>query len=75
MKTTTIFKNGYSQAVRLPKEFRFDGKKVYIVKRGDTVVLIPYREPWNTLFESLDQFSDDFLPSRNQPQHQTRDDL
>jgi antitoxin VapB len=75
MKTTTIFKNGHSQAVRLPKEFRFDGEKVFIEKKGDTVILIPYREPWNTLFESLYQFSDDFLSDRNQPKHQSRDDL
>lgn len=40
MKTAKIFKNGRSQAVRLPVEFRFDGSEVYIKKTDEGVLLI-----------------------------------
>ena len=39
MTVARIFKSGGSQAVRLPKQFRFDGKEVEIFRRGDEVVL------------------------------------
>jgi antitoxin VapB len=60
MQTAKLFPNGSSQAVRLPKEFRFEGDQVYIRRLGDAVVLMPYRAPWQTLFASLSHFSDDF---------------
>ena len=67
LKTAKIFANGRSQAVRLPKEFRFEGNVVFIKRVGESVVLIPYHEPWQSLFDSLNQFSDDFMAQRNQP--------
>ena len=75
MRTAKLFKNGRSQAVRLPKEFRFDGTQVFIKKVGNTVVLIPDQDSWQTLFDSLGQFSDDFMESRNQPEQQVREGL
>ena len=42
METARLFKNGQSQAVRLPKDFRFEGEKVFIKRVGNAVVLIPY---------------------------------
>jgi antitoxin VapB len=73
MQTAKLFKNGRSQAVRLPKEFRFEGDRVFIKKVGNSVVLIPYQRPWQTLFESLDQFSNDFMESREHPGPQERE--
>jgi antitoxin VapB len=75
MKTAKLFKNGQSQAVRLPKEFRFDGDTVFIKRVGNVIVLIPTDNPWQTLFDSLDEFSDDYLTERKQPKQQERDDL
>lgn len=75
MQTAKLFKNGRSQAVRLPKEFRFEGDQVYIKQVGRSVVLIPYHAPWQTLFESLEQFSDDFMLDREQPAQQEREPL
>ena len=75
MRTAKLFKNGRSQAVRLPKEFRFDGTQVFIKKVGDMVVLIPEQGSWQTLFNSLEQFSDDFMESRSQPEQQVREGL
>ena len=75
METARLFKNGQSQAVRLPKDFRFEGEKVFIKRMGNAVVLIPYQDPWETLFESLDQFSDDFMEVREQPPTEHRESL
>ncbi len=41
MKTAKLFRHGGSQAVRLPKDFRFEGTEVAIERRGDEVVLKP----------------------------------
>jgi antitoxin VapB len=75
VETARLFKNGQSQAVRLPKHFRFEGEKVFIKRVGNAVVLIPYQDSWETLFESLEQFSDDFMNDREQPSPQEREDL
>lgn len=73
MKTAKLFQNGQSQAVRLPKEFRLPGESVYIKKQGNAVVLIPQINSWDSLFESLDKFSDDYMVDREQPEQQERD--
>jgi antitoxin VapB len=70
MKTAQIFSNGRSQAVRLPKEFRFDAEDVFIKKFDNIVMLIPKNDPWASLINSLDKFSDDFMESR--PVHRTQ---
>ncbi len=67
MKTAKLFKNGRSQAVRLPKEFKFQGSEVYIKRIGSNVVLVPKDDPWGSLVSSLDGFSDDFMEQREQP--------
>lgn len=75
MKTAKLFQNGQSQAVRLPKEFRFDGTQVFIKKMGNVVMLIPYQNSWQVLIDSLDKFSADFMTERGQPTQQVREDL
>ena len=73
MKTAKLFMNGRSQAVRLPKAYRFEGTQVFVKKVGSAILLIPYSEPWQTLFDSLDMFSDDFMETRDQPGQQVRE--
>ncbi len=75
MQSAKIFTNGRSQAVRLPKEFRFSGNDVFIKKIGKIVVLIPKDDPWSVLADSLDQFSDDFMENREQPIQSGREEL
>jgi antitoxin VapB len=75
MQTAKIFINGRSQAVRLPKDFRFSGNDVFIKKIGKMVVLLPKDDPWSSLFKSLDQFTDDFMDSRDQPDQDSREKL
>ena len=75
MQTAKLFQNGQSQAVRLPKEFRFQGSEVFVKKTHNAVVLIPKDDPWESLFKSLENFSPDFLSERRQPRAQEREDL
>ena len=74
METAKLFQNGKSQAVRLPKEFRFGSDRVYIKRVGEAVVLLPYQTPWKTLLDSLSLFSADFMSERTQPPLQQRED-
>ena len=68
-----IFKNGQSQAVRLPKEFQFSGNDVLIQKVGDAVLLIPNNKVWNTFLQGLNGFTDDFMKEgRQQPKSDKR---
>jgi len=67
METAKLFKNGQSQAVRLPKKYRMAGDEVYIKKQGDAIILLPKEKSWTPLFESLEHFDKDFRIERNQP--------
>lgn len=70
-----LFQNGRSQAVRLPKEFRFSGDSVNILRVGKAVVLYPEDEPWELFMEALKMFPPDFMADgRNQPEWQERED-
>jgi antitoxin VapB len=55
MQTARIFNNGNSQAVRLPKEFRFDEDEVIIKKIGDMVILLPKKYKAETLLAMLEE--------------------
>jgi antitoxin VapB len=56
-----VFQTGRSQAVRLPKAFRFDVKEVYIFKVGDQVILSPRPTSWDDFFNSDERPTDDFM--------------
>ncbi|MDH7578943.1 MAG: type II toxin-antitoxin system VapB family antitoxin [Bacillota bacterium] len=75
MDIAKIFQNGRSQAVRLPKEYRFNDSEVFVKKIDDIVILIPKDSVWKTFEASIKYFSDDFLSDRSQPEMQKRDDL
>jgi antitoxin VapB len=77
MKTAKIFKNGQSQAVRLPKEFRLQGKEVFIKKEGQSIILIPIEKNiWDSWYKNIHKFSEDFMVNRAQPiVQQNRDDI
>lgn len=74
MDTARIFQSGSSQAVRLPKEYRFAGKEV-IVKHFGNGVLLPADDPWQTLQAGLDAFVPGFVLTREQPEIQPRDEI
>ncbi len=76
IRTAKLFQNGQSQAVRLPKEFRFKGTKVYIRRLGSNVVLIPEdTDPWKAMFEAAAMFTPDFMEDRDQGVQNDREDF
>jgi antitoxin VapB len=75
MDSAKLFYNGRSQAVRLPKEFRFEGEEVYIKKIGSAVVLMPKEKVWEVHEAGMDYFSEDYIENRKQPDLKKRDNL
>jgi len=75
MNTAKIFKNGRSQAVRLPKEYRIDADDVFIKKIGDVIMLIPKDKIWEAFRNSFDGFSSDLDLKREDDIPQERKDL
>lgn len=66
--------NGRSQAVRLPKEFRFEGEKVFIKKFGNGVLLMPEEGVWSQFLEARKKMPKDFMANgREQLPVQERD--
>lgn len=63
------------QEIRIPEDFKIDDSKVYLKRVGNALFIIPYHNPWQNLFESLGQFSADFMSSRNQPNQQDREPI
>jgi antitoxin VapB len=62
VNTAKLFRNGRSQAVRLPKEFALPGDEVYVKRLDGVVVLIPKdADIWGDFVRALDKFSDDFM--------------
>jgi antitoxin VapB len=75
MDTAKLFSSGRSQAVRLPKEYRFEGTEVFVKHFGSGVLLLPKAEGWRLLEEALEEFEPGFWLEREQPPEQTRENL
>ncbi len=76
METAKLFINGRSQAVRLPKAFRFKGCEVYIKKTPEGVLLIPKNDSvWDVWEQNLMKHTAPFMEARNQPEEQERKGL
>ncbi|VEN73433.1 Antitoxin VapB2 [Candidatus Desulfarcum epimagneticum] len=74
-QTAKIFVNGGSQAVRLPKPFRFQTDEVLIKKVGDDIILSPRPESWDDFFTQTALPSDDFMADRRDLPPQERKDM
>lgn len=61
METAKIFENGRSQAVRLPKKYRFSVDEVIVQRLGASLILTPKERVINNFLESLNEFTDDFM--------------
>jgi antitoxin VapB len=70
MRTAKIFKHGNSQAVRLPKEFRFAGNHVQIKRAGAGVLLLPGKLTYEQIMTAVGQFKGKI--KRQQPKDQNR---
>ena len=73
MDTAKLFQSGRSQAVRLPKDYRFSGSEVVVKHFGNGVLLLPLDDPWQMLAAGLEAFEPGFVLSREQPEQQMRD--
>ena len=72
MDTARLFQSGRSQAVRLPKAYRFAGTEVVVKHFGNGVLLLPLDDPWQTLEAGLAAFEPGFSLIREQPEVQPR---
>jgi antitoxin VapB len=75
MNTAKLSTDGIHQIVILPEEFQLTGTEVYIKKIGNAIVLIAKDNPWQSLIDSLDNFSDDFMITREQPHLDSRENF
>lgn len=75
MQTAKLFITGRSQAVRLPKEFRFEDTEVEIFKRGDEVVLRKRTQTAVDIFDILAALPNDILSEREDTLPQLREDF
>jgi antitoxin VapB len=66
MGRAKIFWSGGSQAVRLPKDFRFQGKEVHIRRCGSAVILDPVAEDWAWLDSIVGELDEDFVRAVNE---------
>jgi antitoxin VapB len=71
MERAKLFVNGRSQAVRLPKAYRFQGNEVYIKKVSAGVLLIPKNQSiWDIWEQNLMKYNEPFMTGRNQSEVQ-----
>lgn len=75
MDTARLFQSGRSQAVRLPKAYRFEGTEVVVKHFGNGVLLMPLNDPWAMLDAALNAFEPGFQMSREQPSAQVREEI
>ena len=76
METAKVFWSGRSQAVRLPKAFRFETEEVRIRRHGQAVILEPIATDWAWLDALVAPVDDDFVQAVNeQPEEQKRQAL
>ena len=73
MDTAKLFLNGRSQAIRLPKAYRFEGTEVYIKKIPEGVLLLPKDKTiWDIWEKNLKKYDTPFMTERNQPESQQK---
>ncbi len=72
MVTTKVFQSGRSQAVRVPKRYRFRSREVNILATPDGLLLTEKR-PWDLFREGVNEISDEFMRDRVQPPLEARD--
>lgn len=75
MMTAKVFENGRSQAVRLPKECRFNTDEVMVNRIGDVVLLMPKTNKWSSFMQAIDMFSADYMEERSTELQQGREEL
>ena len=63
------------QTINIPEGLRIDDDKVYLKKVGNSIYIIPFHAPWESMVNSVEEFTEDYLSNRTQPNQQTREEL
>ncbi len=72
-ETVKIQKKSGSQTIRIPESLKIEDDKVYLKRVGNSIYVIPFHDPWESLIQSTELFTEDYLDQRNQPKVQERD--
>ena len=73
MKMAAVITDGLEQSIRLPEDCHIQGTEVFVKRIGRSLLLIPKdADPWQMFSNSLDEFTDDFMQDRAQPEQQER---
>ena len=75
IQTSKIFNGTDFQSIKIPNQLKIDDDKVYIKKVGNALYIIPFHNPWQTMLDSLNKFTPDFMENREQPKKQQRENL
>ena len=75
MEIAKVFQIGRSQAIRLPKAFRFNSTEVAIKSFGCGVLFMPIDDPWNIMLEGINEFEVGFQLERANQDEQFREEL
>ena len=62
-----------AQSILLPDHFRIDDDKVYLKKNGGVIYIIPFHNPWQSVYDSIDEFSPDFMNERSELHNEKRE--
>ena len=73
IQVVDIQNDGSFQMIRIPENFKISDNKVYIKKMGNALCIIPFHNPWQDVFDSLEHFTADFMEDRNQPFEQAKE--
>lgn len=72
-QSVKIEKKSGSQIIQIPEGLKIEDDKVYLKKVGNPIYVIPFHNPWDSLIQSTELFTNDFLDERDQPTVQERD--
>lgn len=72
-ETVKIKKKSGAQVIQIPEGLRIEDNKVYLKKVGNSIYVIPFHNPWESLIQSTELFTKDFLDERDQPGVQERE--
>lgn len=75
METARVFENGRSQAVRLPKKYRFTTDEVVVQRLGSSIVLTPKEKIWESFVSGINGFTNDFMEEGRYSEATERDSL
>ena len=61
------------QDIKIPEKFKIDDNKVYMKKTGNVIYIIPYHNAWDSMIDSTNIFTEDYMEKRDQPSNQNRE--